>query len=410
MNAGGQGGPGGAASGAGSSGQQGSNPNGILTATSAAPATPTTLVTSAAAARTSSISSAILTSASSTSTAHSHDINEGAIIGAVVGGIAGLFLIFLLCLLCLQGKKRKQKAVKKEKRSTAEQTTYAGLNSAFSGVPFAHSPNREHHDSLLPAPLFTPNTSTHSGGEMRGETSPGLYSVSDRGGQASPYSDRITQYESDHFLPPTYAESTSSQGRDSLGRLNTAPQHNDIVSPVSPHVHGTTPTTISPQTPEDAFISPPGVSVPMFLVPQHTRDTMGFPVDTDSIRSPIEQGPIHFPVQPEPESRAIESEYQDIPLATPTPRKTIVNQDSLERLVRDGMTTPEPSHQTPNIHRNPAAARVLSQEFPRESPVLGNRHTVRMYQPPQPSQLQNTVRRNESQRTVSSVNSGGAYG
>ena len=65
------------------------------------------------------------------------------------------------------------------------------------------------------------------------------------------------------------------------------------------------------------------------------------------------------------------------------------------------MTSPEPSHQNPNLGRNTgAAARVLSQEFPRdESPVLGNRHTVRMYALPQPSRLG----RNASVRTVDSV-------
>jgi hypothetical protein len=143
----------------------------------------------------------------------------------------------------------------------------------------------------------------------------------------------------------------------------------------------------------------------MFLVPQHTRDTMGFPVDNDSIRSPTSptEHPVQFHVQQfavqQPLPPAISAEYQEIPLSAPTPRKTVVNQDSLERLVRSNMTTPEPSHQLPNLSRNSgAAAKVLSQEFPRESPVLGNRHTVRMYQP---SQL--GLGRNESVRTVDSL-------
>jgi hypothetical protein len=415
MNAGGPGGQGGPGSGtgSGSGGQQGS-PDQITVATST-PVTATTFITSTAYPSTATTSITPSSTSAAASSKSSNSISVGPIIGGVAGGVAVLSVIAVLLVLYLQGRKKKKLVAKKEKRSTAEQTTYAGLNSSFSGVPFAHSPNREHHDSLLPAPLFSPSTSPYSRVEMRGgETSP--YSMERHGGETSPYSlerpggklsphslpaarhggqtspyslpgESNSNFESERFLS-TDGESISTTGRESHVRIDTT-HHNDIVSPISTrdaHPTHRLSTIICPQTPEEAFDPPAGISVPMFLIPQQTRDTMGFPVD-----SPIEQQRrLSFPAEPDQQH---ETEYKDTPLAAPSPR----HQNPLERLVRDGMMTPEPSHQISNLRR---PARILN-----ESPVLGNRHTVKMYAPPPSSGLQHSVRRNESHRTVSSMGS-----
>ena len=381
--------------------------------------TATTLITSTAYPSTATTSSAPSSTSTAASSKSSSNISVGPIIGGVVGGVVVLSLIAMLLVLYRQ-RRKKSPVAKKEKRSTAEQTTYTGLNSSFSGVPFARSPNRELHDSLLPAPLFSPSNSPYSRVEMRGgetspysldrhsgETSPpsrpgarhggqaSPYSLERHGGQASPYSlpgETPRNFESERFL---YANSSSTADRESLGRIDTS-HHNDIVSPISVHDTPThrNSTTISPQSPEQIFDAPAGISVPMFLAPQTTRDTMGFPVD-----SPIEQRRPSFPVEPDvpdqQDHHSIESEFQDIPIAAPSTRR----QNTLECLIRDGMVTPEPSHQISSLRR---PARVLS-----ESPVLGNRHTVKMYAPPPLSGLQHSIRRNESQRTVSSMGSMG---
>jgi hypothetical protein len=121
---------------------------------------------------------------------------------------------------------------------------------------------------------------------------------------------------------------------------------------------------------------PTGVTLPI-LLPQHTRDTMGFPIEQEEIRL--------APAMP-------------TTIVSPVPRHPLVHQDSLERVVRQGLMpseSPEPSN------LNPGRLRVLSQEMPRESPILGL-NSVRIA--PQPA-ANGGVRRNDTQRTVSSVSS-----
>jgi len=435
--------------GGGGGGQQQGSPNQLTVATSK-PVTATTYVTSTAYPSnqpTSTTSSSASSTPTSTAKA-SNKIPVGPIIGGTVGGVAVLSLLAVLLALCLRGRKKKRKVLDmQEKRSTAERTSYAGVNSAFSGVPFTHSPIQGHHDSnssLLPLPLSTPGTSPYSRADMRGgelspyslerhgseaipypppsqggSTSPYLQDrhIEERspssvpgewhGGQTSPYAlpgQRDSHFESEHFLQ-MYGENTPTASRESLGRIDTEHQ-NVIVSPISPHGLRPTATTfnISPQTAEESFDAPPGISVPMFLTPQTTRDTMGFPVDNESIRSPAEQPYPSFPVEPMPlslptrsQDRDIERDYQNIPVASPSPGQPLISQSSLGHLIRQGMTTPEPNLLKPD--------RILSSEFQRESPILGNRHPVRMYAPPPSSKLQQNLTRNASQKTVSSMSS-----
>lgn len=447
MNPGAQGGEG-----AGGAGQQG-DPN-QLTVVASRPVTATTYITSTAypnnqpASTTSSTASSTPTSTSTpASTAKpSSKIAVGPILGGAVGGVAVLSLLAVLLAVCLRGRKKRRETldINQEKRSTAETTSYAGVNSAFSGVPFTNSSNQEHHDSnasLLPLPLSTPGTSPYSRAEMRGgelspysldrhggeaipyppprhggstspysqdrhvgERSPSSILGEWQGGQTSPYAlpgQRDSHFESEHFLQ-MYGENTTTASRESLGRIG-----NDIVSPISPHDQRptATPLIISPESPAYSFDAPPGISVPMFLAPQSTRDTMGFPVDSDSIRSPEEQRHPSFPVEPMPlrtsprsQDRDIERDHQNTPLASPSPGQPLMSQNSLSHLIRQGMTTPEPNLLKPE--------RALSSEFQRESPILGNSHLpVRIFAPPPLSRSHQNIMRNASQKTVSSMGS-----
>jgi hypothetical protein len=349
---------------------------------------------------TSSITSHTSTSISNspTSTSSSSGTHQGAIIGGIVGGVAVLLLISLLGVWLLQRRKQRQKGAGKTRP-----VTYAGLNSVFRGVPFTRSSSQSPHNSLLPQP----------------QVSQGLQSsLALRGGAAS-CGQRESGSEMDN-LPPSYADSQMSASVASLGRLNTAHRTNSdtIVSPLSARVPGDA-HTISPQTtgastfmslqrlwapnephmisPQLTGIStivrpstivaeetrmltpqPTGVTMPV-LLPQYTSDTMGFPLQSEGIHLP--------PAIP-------------TPIVSPVPRHPLVHQDSLERVVRQGLMpsdSPEPSN------LNPDRLRVISQEMTRESPILGL-NSIRIA----PQAAGNDgLRRNDTQRTVSSVSSMG---
>lgn len=452
MNTGQPGEQGGAGLGNNNGGQQGSPGQAAATSTTAAATALLTSIYIAPSTTTSSTPTSTNTSTSDKSDG-SHNINAAPIIGGVVGGIAVLLLLATLLVVCLQGRKQRKQESNREKRNTAERTTYAALNSTFRGVPFSPSPYQETQASLLPAPLFSPSKSPHTRSETTGggispywppsdrsgglspyapprERSGGVspyalpeesyngvpspYSSPERdrgrGGETSPYSlpgERSPGSESDRFHPIYQENSSPPRREETPDRVNTADQHY-IVSPISLHPTRSLSNALARQAPEeDAFISPPGISVPMFLGPQPTRDTMGFPVDARSVRSFVDTESVRTPLGSE--HSAIQSEYHDLPIASPRPSLRPSNQNSLEQLVRGGMSTPEPSHPSPLLlRRNPSAAKkILNEEFMRESPVLGNKHAVKIYAPPQPSKLQQNIRRNESQRTVSSMSSAG---
>ena len=168
------------------------------------------------------------------------------------------------------------------------------------------------------------------------------------------------------------------------------------------HPDGTPTTGISPQTTggeipfmmpqhtRDTGISPQttGGEIPL-MMSQNMRDTMGFPVDGSDIG-------IHRTSTP------------GFPIVAPVPRHPLVHQDSLERVVREGMNaTPELQGVNMLGPRNGPAGRVLSQELMRESPVLGQLNPVRLQGATAPGNLGGGVQRFESQRTVSSVSSMG---
>jgi hypothetical protein len=323
------------------------------------------------------------TTASHTGTsASSSGVQKGVVIGAVIGGIAGLLIISLLGVWLLQRRKQRQNGAKTRR---ARLVTYTSLNSVFRGIPFSRSSNQSPHSSLLPPPQVSQRTNTSLSG------------VALRGGEASlePW-DSANEME---HLPPSYTESQLSASIASLGLLNTTYHtHSDtIVSPLSSRDPNEA-QTISPQTTgppvmageftdnseQTHVISPQttGVSIPSILLSQHTRDTMGFP---------IEQGFEEIRAHPE----------TLIPIVAPVPRHPLMHQDSLERVVRQGLM---PS-QSPILNAtNPNRFRVLSQEMPRESPVLGVMNQVRII--PQAA-INNSLGRNNTQRTVSSISSMG---
>ncbi|KUJ14666.1 uncharacterized protein LY89DRAFT_118842 [Mollisia scopiformis] len=370
---GGQGQQGGAgSSNGGSSGGQGNQGN-PTQATSTTAASSHGFATS-----TSSPSSTTQTSnPTSTSSSSSSNSNKTAVIGGVVGGIGGLLVLSLILIWFLNRRKKRQIAVK---NGTVQPVTYAGLNSSFAGVHFAHGSNRSPHDSLMPAPLLLSSStnSSHPDIEMRG-------------GQSSP--ERHSATESDIFLP-TYAESQagmSMYGRSSLGRLNTshtAPSTN--VSPLSSvgtrDLHNFSPSDLPP--------------IPPLPVNGRERDTMGFPIEPGMVTPPLES--------PGPASHGFETIHLEpeapLPIISPRPRHPLVQQDSLERQVRQGMMpidSPEPSQPI-----NPNRLRVLSQEMPRESPILGlNSATIQPQAGPSNLNPNADINRMASQRTVSSMNS-----
>lgn len=69
-----------------------------------------------------------------------------------------------------------------------------------------------------------------------------------------------------------------------------------------------------------------------------------------------------------------------LPIVAPVPRHPLVHQDSLERVVRDGMMNGTPELQDMSLlgPRNGPAGRVLSQELMKESPDLGQMNPVRL--------------------------------
>ena len=351
---------------------------------------------------TSSTTAHMSTSASNdlpTSISTPSGVNKGAIIGGIVGGVGGLVLLSLLVVWLLQRRKQRRNGTRARK---TRPVTYAGLNSAFRGVPFTRSSSQSPHNSLLPQ-----TQGPHSN----------LSGVALRGGAAS-YGQRESGSEMDN-LPPSYAESQMNASMASLGRVQTTHRTNSdtIISPLSSRAPGDAPTispqttgatymslqrlwatndphTISPQTTGPAISvrpytavseetqittpQPTEATMPM-LLPQHTRDTMGFPIEPEEIR-----------ITP------------DMPatIVSPVPRHPLVHQDSLERVVRQGLMPSESPE--PNL-ANPNRLRMLGQEMARESPVLGL-NSVRMT--PQTA-MDDGVRRNDTQRTVSSVSSMG---
>jgi hypothetical protein len=373
-----------------SPGQQQGGPGGVGPGGQSSPNQPTT--TSSATAHTSTS-----THNSPTSTSTSSGTNKGAIIGGIVGGVAGLLLISLIGVWLLQRRKQRQKRARKTRP-----VTYAGLNSVFRGVPFNRSSSQSPHNSLLPQPQV-------SQGPPSGM---GL-----RGGAAS-YGQRESGSEMDN-LPPSYAESQTSASMASLGRMDTTHRTSSdtIISPLSARVPGdahtispqTTgastfmslqrlwatnePHPISPQTTgasaivrpyttvseETPILTPQPTGATMSVLPQQTRDTMGFPIEPEEIRL--------LPAMP-------------TTIVSPAPRYPLVHQDSLERVIRQGLM-PSESPEPRNL--NPDRLRVISQEMPRESPILGL-NSVRMA--PQTA-ANDGLRRNDTQRTVSSVSSMG---
>ncbi|CZR64252.1 uncharacterized protein PAC_14150 [Phialocephala subalpina] len=368
-----QGGAGSSNGGSGDQGNQGNPAQATTTTTSQGHATSTQ----------SPFSSSTQTSPSnSTSTSSSSSSNKTAIIGGVVGGIAGLLVLALIGIWFLNRRKKRQIALK---NGTAQPVTYAGLNSSFGGVPFGHNRNQSAHDGLTPRPLLasSPHSSQHPDIEMRG-------------GNRSPV-------ESDMFLP-TYAESQAAmsvRGTSTIGRLNTShsgtPSTN--VSPLS--TSGT--RTLHNMTPD--LDLPPMPPLPQTAA---ARDTMGFPIDSPGFPSPGFPSPgLASPSMASPGFETIHLQPEiPLPIISPTPRHPLVHQDSLERQVRAGMMptdSPELSH---NI--NPNRLRVLSQEMPRESPILGlNSVTIQQPAAAGPSTLNPSVGidRHASQRTVSSMSS-----
>jgi hypothetical protein len=381
----------------GGQGQQGgpgsgaqSNPNQVTTTSSTQQATATA-------------ASHLTPTSIPSSSSKSH---KGAIIGGIVGGVAGLLIISLVGVWLLQRRKQRQNGARARKTRPA---TYTGLNSVFRGVPFSHRPTSQSpHNSLLPQVQSAQDTTAYiSGPNLRGGL--GSSALRDSGNEMD-------------NLPPTYAESQLSISMASLGLMNTtthrtnsetivsplssrAPEDAPTISPqttgatymslqrlwgpteiplISPQTTGATMIVRQPTSPEDAHMISPqstGATIPV-LFPQHTRDTMGFPIDErpDEIRL-------------QTASPAL--------IVSPVPRHPLIHQDSLEQVVRQGLMPSESP--IPSV-TDPSRLRVLSQEMSRESPVLGGMNPVRMI--PQPV-TNSDLGRNDTQRTASSVSSMG---
>jgi hypothetical protein len=328
----------------------GSNP-GQATTTSSSTQTTHTTTGSMTLITASSLVTATSQSSSPTSTsttASSSGSNKDAIIGGVVGAIGGLLLLSLIAGYFIR-KRLIQKSTEKDHEMPV---AYTGMETSFTGhSPLGHSSVPGDRDNLLPAPLFTHSTNTsHSGVGIRGDetTFNQNFGISSLGS-----------------MPPTYAESVSTTY--ALNRQGTlhAPSEGDV-SPLSSRDPGEA-HTISPQV--------TGATIPFFLVPHGTGDTMGFPIDEDT------------------QTIRIQSETPT-PIVAPVPVYPLIRQDSLERVVRQGLQSETP---VPDAG-NPNRLRVLSQVMARESPILGDMNPVRMYQPPASSEGDSGLGRRISQR------------
>jgi len=290
-----------------------------------------------------------ISSPTTTSTvASSSGSNKDAVIGGVVGAIGGLLLLSLIASYFI----RKRSIQKSTENDHGMPVAYTGMEASFAGhSPLSHSSVPGDRDNLLPAPLFTHSTNTsHSGVGIRGDETT---------------FDQNFEIPSLGSMPPTYAESVSTT--HALHRHGTlhAPSEGDV-SPLSSRDPGEA-HTISPQV--------TGATIPFFLVPHGTGDTMGFPIDEDT------------------QTIRIQSETPT-PIVAPVPVYPLIRQDSLERVVRQGLQSETP---VPDAG-NPNRLRVLSQVMARESPILGDMNPVRMYQPPASSEGDSGLGRRISQR------------
>ncbi|EPE24979.1 hypothetical protein GLAREA_11560 [Glarea lozoyensis ATCC 20868] len=358
--------------------------------------------------------------------------NRGAIIGGVIGGVAGLgiTLVLVLFLLGTRKKAKKQRAAENKNRATIEERSYTGLNEAFAGVPFRRSGQSQDVKLLRslqsPSPVYSPTTPGNLGAHERSMSrSPSPYLITPEASLrmvpsdpallhsfidgtpprslnrslSARESDRSFRYSRD--LPGTPARSLSDRvtSRFSIkvdsSRFSTV----DEVSLSSPKRAGDSIRTTSahdtskPSTPN--LPVSPNSSTP--LTPQFpfhygttrdTLDTMGFPVGSDS------------------DSEPPRSPYTDLPLVSPIPRSPLHKQKGvLERVARGDVTTtqpsplsniallalarqssdsshslytpPSPEPSSPQQHkRTPTTAsqRIVNEmQFSRESPVLGMR-------------------------------------
>jgi hypothetical protein len=290
-----------------------------------------------------------ISSPTTTSTvASSSGSNKDAVIGGVVGAIGGLLLLSLIASYFI----RKRSIQKSTEKDHGMPVAYTGMEASFAGhSPLSHSSVPGDRDNLLPAPLFTHSTNTsHSGVGIRGDETT---------------FDQNFEIPSLGSMPPTYAESVSTT--HALHRHGTlhAPSEGDV-SPLSSRDPGEV-HTISPQV--------TGATIPFFLVPHGTGDTMGFPIDEDA------------------QTIRIQSETPT-PIVAPVPVHPLIHQDSLERVVRQGLQS---ETLVPDAG-NPNRLRVLSQAMARESPILGDMNPVRMYQPPASSEGDGGLGRKISQR------------
>ncbi len=332
----------------GGSGAGGQSNQGTITTTSALQSTTWSPSSSTTASHTRT------PTATSTSTSTSSGRVRTGIIAGVLGGI-GAVLIFSLAIICyLQRRKKRQIA---RKNGNALPVTYTGLNSAFPRLPLRQSQAGSHNSLLFASPL----ESTHS----RIPLSRGAGSL----GQG------ISAVETDYFLP-SYTESQAGAAPNRFYSEPPAP----TVSPLSTRA----PTEIYNVSPQTTG----GSTFP----PQAGRDTMGFPAEREFTEIMIE-----------PEAAT--------PIISPTPRRPLVHQASLERAVRQDMP-PGDSPVTGTV--NPGRLGSLREEAPRDSIMLGHQSPPTTQHQPPPSAADrwvagtgNGIGRNESQRTVSSDSSMG---
>ncbi|KAH7369806.1 hypothetical protein BKA65DRAFT_5549 [Rhexocercosporidium sp. MPI-PUGE-AT-0058] len=328
----------------------------------------TTISTQFEAPATSTSSATVSSSSIASSSTSSPNGERTIIIGVVIGGVGTLLLLSLLVICCIQ-RRRKQRASKQLRG--AEPVTYTGLNSAFAGVPFRDS----HHSSLSPQPLLLSNSNT----TYLGAPSPGQRTN-----------------ETDGFLYNSNRDLDSPQHSPQFSPRHSPSQpYSAAHSGTRPHsrTHSRVESSTSPLTLNDASeahvlsnhgpLSPGDVEPPISQVPA-ARDTMGFPVEHAAALEEIRLQTMS-PV-----------------LLSPKPRHPLAHQASLERVVREGMLAPSPAPS----NSAPGRLRVISQDYSRESPVLGLRNPV-VIQNPAITMLGGGLGRNDSQRTVSSISTMG---
>ncbi|ESZ95410.1 hypothetical protein SBOR_4205 [Sclerotinia borealis F-4128] len=326
--------------------------------------------------------SAFPTSTSSSSSNGLSSSERTAIIAGVIGGVGALLIISLIAIYLLQKRKTKRSIARK---GVAEQVSYNGLNSTFTGVPFIKR-NSNLTDSEISRPPIIAETS-HQGAYMRG-------------GQSS-YPDLSSDMETDRFLP-SYEE---TQHRMSVGANESLAPSDNLISPATTRDPFTDQNRLSQMSQNTTSQFRPG--------PPIRHDTMGFPLDDDDTSYIGPDGQQHRL------SRVMDSPRTSIlepTIISPAPIRPKISHENLEQGIwqtqNHGLNRTQPQHldSLSSNYENPYELENENGSIPPINQSYGGEQSMSPISMPSgawiaahsPHLAAGNVQRNMSQRTESS--------